>query len=175
VTSLLVGQPFASTANTATVYVSSNPTNWAAETITTKNLPRAGIPGAIDGDATGSDRYGYSVAIEGGTALVGAPWEASNVDTTKNNGSIQSGAAYLFHSENGNSNWSSVSLVKRLKAMKFAVAEPVVDATFLANFGNSCSTEGKPSRRWRAAVRPDRGRQLAGDQRRERRRVRVRR
>ncbi|WP_193213421.1 choice-of-anchor D domain-containing protein [Luteolibacter marinus] len=48
----------------------------------------------------GGDRFGWSVAIDGDTAVIGAPWESSNATGVNgdqaNNSLSQSGAAYVF-------------------------------------------------------------------------------
>ena len=53
----------------------------------------------VASDAAAGDYFGYSVAISGDYAIVGAPWK-------DNNGAVDSGAAYIFR-RTGTNTWDS--------------------------------------------------------------------
>jgi FG-GAP repeat/S-layer homology domain len=61
-------------------------------------------------DATGADRFGSAVAIDGDTIIVGARFEDSNGSGPTNNGMSNSGAAYVFVRNAGV--WSQQAYIK---------------------------------------------------------------
>jgi len=65
------------------------------------------------GNTGGGDQFGYSVAVSGDTAVVGAPYEDSSttgVNSTPNNSATDSGAAYVFVRSGGV--WSQQAYLK---------------------------------------------------------------
>lgn len=116
----------------ATVFVSSTPGNWAGGTITSRNLRSE-----IAGDGELLEHLGFSVGIDGDTAVVGAPDESSSVEDTNNIASNRSGAAYVFHAPLGN--WSSSTQLRRLKAR---AGNGSLDPRWLAAFGRAVAIDG---------------------------------
>merc|ERR1719152_960403 len=76
-------------------------------------------------DAAASDQFGYSVAIDGGTVVVGARYD--------DDGGASSGSAYVFEDESG---WwdyfSSDAATRRLPSAMILLAAAAVLAAILA-------------------------------------------
>ena len=54
------------------------------------------------GDGAGGDKFGQSVAIDGDTAVIGAPWDDTGSNTSQ-------GSAYVFSRNQGGANsWGEV-------------------------------------------------------------------
>jgi hypothetical protein len=108
--------------------------NWssASNTITAKVLTTTS-PMNVPDTGLAEQYYGFSVAIDDDAVVVGAPSdrtpsEADNTGTTV----IDLGAAYVWHSTNGNADWSAYSMVKKLKPRNVA---GTLDTTAAYQFG----------------------------------------
>jgi hypothetical protein len=84
-------------------------TNWLQQAYLKASNPGSGIPFQSTGDL-----FGYSVALSGDIAVVGAPYEGSNATGVNgdqsNNSSVGAGAAYVFV-RNG-TNWTQEAYLK---------------------------------------------------------------
>lgn len=127
--SLIVGAPGAAgfgVAGKAIVYsctitatsAACGPTiNWAAgtNTITAKVLTTTSPFNVPDTGLT-ENFYGASVSIDDDAAIVGAPSDRTPNETDNAGTSVtDSGSAYVWRSANGNHNWATTTMVKKLK------------------------------------------------------------
>jgi len=126
---LIVGAPFeqssatgingdqtddsANEAGAAYIFVRDG-TNWTQQAY----LKASNAEGAPPGDPGSGDHFGWSVAVSGATAVVGAPLERSNATGVNgdqsDNSNPDSGAAYVF--VQSGSNWSQQAYLKASNA-----------------------------------------------------------
>lgn len=91
--------------------------NWAAATNTiTPKVLTVSSPFQVPNLSMIEGFYGASVSIDDNTVVVGAPSDDSEFENSNTGaGYTQSGTAYVWTSTNGNADWSSINMVKKIK------------------------------------------------------------
>jgi hypothetical protein len=150
---LAIGAPGGSGANvvgkayvyTCTITASGNPCgpsdNWGAgtNTITAKVLTTTS-PMNVPDTGLNETYYGTSVSIDDDVVVVGAPYDRTPNESDNSGTAVtESGSAYVWRSANGNDDWSSVSMIKKLKMRN---TSGTVAPTAYMHFGWSVSILG---------------------------------